>query len=80
MGGILAVLMKHNNVGNGKAMPLEIGGVVDIKLFPNAAKRHILCKRRGIDEFIICPVNGMPRCLQTVERLKAQIHSFLSAG
>ena len=62
MGGVLAVLMKHNNVGNGKAMPLEVGGAVDIKLFPNAAKRHILCKRCGIDEFIICPVNEMPRC------------------
>ena len=62
VGGVLAVLMKHNNVRNGKAMPLEIGGVVDIKLFPNVAQRHIFCKRRGIDEFIICPVNGMPRC------------------
>ena len=41
VGGVLVVLMKHNNVGNGKAMPLEVGGAVDIKLFPNAAKRHI---------------------------------------
>ena len=71
--------MKHNNVGNGKAMPLKIGGVVVIKLFPNVAQRHILCKRRGIDKFIISPVNGMPRRLQTVERLKAQIPYFVPA-
>src|SRR5699024_5734837 len=43
VGGVLVVLMKHNNVGNGKAMPLKVGGVVDIKPFPNVAQRHILC-------------------------------------
>ena len=26
VGGVLVVLMKHNNVGNGKAMPLKVGG------------------------------------------------------
>lgn len=43
VGGVLVVLMKHNNVGNGKAMPLEIGGVVDIKPFPNRSFAAAKC-------------------------------------
>ena len=79
VGGVLVVLMKHNNVGNGKAMPLKVGGVVDIKPFPNVAQRHILCKRCSIDEFIIYPVNGKSSRLQTVIRLKAQVPCFVPA-
>ena len=31
VGGVLAVLMEYHNIGNGKTMPLKIGGVVEIE-------------------------------------------------
>lgn len=69
----------HNHLIFNAVMPLKVGGVVDIKPFPNVAQRHILCKRCSIDEFIIYPVNGKSSRLQTVIRLKAQVPCFVPA-
>lgn len=69
----------HRCGGKLAHMPLKVGGVVDIKPFPNVAQRHILCKRCSIDEFIIYPVNGKSSRLQTVIRLKAQVPCFVPA-
>ena len=41
MGGVPAVPMKHHNIGNGKAMSLEVGGVVDIKTGVNIFKGSV---------------------------------------
>ena len=38
MSGVPAVPMKHHNIGNGKAMPLEVGGGVEIKTGGNIFK------------------------------------------
>ena len=79
MGGVSAVPMKHHNIGNGKAMSLEVGGVVDIKACVNIFKGSVRRKGRGIDQLIICPVYGLSRRLQTVIRLKAQVPCFVPA-
>ena len=61
---------------------LKVGGVVDIKPFPNVAQRHILCKRCSIDEFIIYPVNGKSSRLQEMgyEIKQGKYISFRAAG
>ena len=45
MGGVPAVPMKHHNIRNGKAMSLEVGGVVDIKACVNIYKGSV--RRKG---------------------------------
>ena len=79
MSGVPAVPMKHHNIGNGKAMSLEVGGVVDIKAGVNIFKGSVRRKGRGIDQILLCPVYSVSRCLQTVVRLKAQVPCFVSA-
>ena len=73
VGGVPAVLMKHDNIRNGKAVSLKVFRVVDIKLFPNGVQGHIFRKGRGINKVIICPVYFVPRSNQAVVRLKAQV-------
>ena len=79
MSGVPAVPMKHHNIGNGKAMSLEVGGVVYIKACVNIFKGNVRRKGRGIDQLIICPVYCVSRRLQTVVRLKAQVPCFVPA-
>ena len=80
VGGIFAVLMKHHNIGNGKAVSLKIFRVVDIEFFPNAVKGNVCRKGRGIDKLIIRPVYGVSRRLQAVVRLKVQVPCGVAAG
>ena len=66
----IAVLMKHNNIGERQTTSLVIFGNVDIETCVNIFKRHIGRKRRGIHQFVICVVNRMPRSYQSVVWLK----------
>ena len=76
---VLSDLMKHYHVGNGKAVSLEVCGVVDIETLVNLFKGHIRRKGRGIDKVIVSRVNGKPRRGQAVVRLKAEIPRFVAA-
>ena len=80
VGGIFAALMKHHNIGNGKAVSLKIFRVVDIEFFPNAVKGNVCRKGRGVDKFIIRPVYGVSHRLQAVVRLKAQVPCSVAVG
>ena len=79
VGGVLSGLMKHYHVGNGKAVSLEVCGVVDVEAGENIVQRHIRRKGRGIDQVIIRRVNGKPRRLQAVVRLKTEVPRFVPA-
>ena len=63
VGGVLAVMMEYHNIGNGKAMSLEVGGVVEIEPGVNIFKGSVRRKGRGVDQLIIRPVYGVSRCL-----------------
>ena len=58
---------------NGKAVSLEVGGPVDVETGKNIFQRCTRRKGGGIDQVIICRVNGKARRLQAVVRLKAQV-------
>lgn len=77
VGSVLPVLMKHDDIRNGKAVSLEIFRVVDIEPGKNVVKGRSRRKGRGIDKLIVRPVNGKPRRLQAVVRLKTVIPCFL---
>ena len=69
--------MKHYHVGNGKAVSLKIFGVVDIETGVNIFKGSFRRKGRGIDKLIVCLINHIPRRLQAVVRLKAEVPRFV---
>ena len=77
VGGVLPVLMKHDYIRNGKAVSFEIFRVVDIEPGKNVVKGRSRHKGRGIDKLIVRPVNGKPRRLQAVVRLKAVVPCFV---
>ena len=77
MGGVLPVLMKHDYIRNGKAVSFEIFRVVDIEPGKNVVKGRSRRKGRGIDKLIVRPVNGKPRRLQAVVRLKTVVPCFV---
>ena len=78
MGGVLPVLMKHNHVGNGKAVSLKVFGVVDIETGINIFKGSPRRKLCGIDKLIIRLINHISRHLQAVVWLKAQVPRFVA--
>ena len=80
MGGVPAILMKHHNIGNGKAVSLKIFRVVDIETGINIFKGSSRCKGRGIDKLIVCSLYGVSRRLQAVVRLKVQVPCGVAAG
>ena len=77
VGRVPAILMEYHDVGHGKAVPLKIRRVAEVKLLINLVQlilgRAALRQRGGVNLAVIIRLHGKPGLFQPFQRLKPVI-------